>query len=233
MDKETKKLIKQTMGVQAPHRNVEKKGQLFFGPYVPLCKVHDSLSNGLKTRGMKLTPGDRNSKLAGHLKDQRGYTQEDKEWFIKEFKPYVNWYIDGALEWAGQTYNEEKHSKSFTLVDLWINYMKEHEYNPEHTHEGQLSWVIFLQTPDVSEEQRQYTGTASPPGSITFNYGEPQQPKWAEHTFNYQPQEEYMWIFPAQLRHQVMPFHTPGTRISVSGNLFLNHPKDPDKVWVK
>ena len=37
-----------------------------------------------------------------------------------------------------------------------INYMKEHEYNPEHTHEGQLSWVIFLQTPDVSEEQRQY-----------------------------------------------------------------------------
>ena len=62
---------------------------------------------------MKLTPGDRNSKLAGHLKDQRGYTQEDKEWFIKEFKPYVNWYIDGQ-----QTYNEEKHSKSFTLVDL-------------------------------------------------------------------------------------------------------------------
>ena len=137
------------------------------------------------------------------------------------------------MEWAGITYNEEQHSKSFTLVDLWINYMKEHEYNPEHTHEGQLSWVIFLQTPDVSEEQRQYTGTASPPGSITFNYGEPQHPKWAEHTFKYQPQEEYMWIFPAQLRHQVMPFHSPGTRISVSGNLYLNHPKDPDRVYVK
>ena len=42
-----------------------------------------------------------------------------------------------------------------------------------------------------------------------------------------------MWLFPAQLRHQVMPFHSPGTRISVSGNLYLNHPKDPDRVYVK
>ena len=61
---------------------------------------------------------------------------------------------------------------------------------------------MFLKNKDIYR-------TSSPPGSITFNYGEPQQPKWAEHTFNYQPQEEYMWMFPAQLRHQVMPFHTP------------------------
>jgi len=229
--KEQRKLVKQAMGVQAPHRNIKQEGQLFFGPYVPLCKIHDSLLNGLKTRGTKLTPGDRNRQLAGHLTDQRGYTYEDKEWFIREFKPYVNWYIDGALNWSGVTFNEEQHSKSFSLVDLWVNYMKEHEYNPEHTHDGQLSWVIFLETPDIAEEQKAYTGTASPPGSITFNYGEPQHPKWADHTFNYQPQEGFMWIFPAQLRHQVMPFHTPGTRISVSGNLYLNPPNDPDRVY--
>jgi hypothetical protein len=108
--------------------------------------------------------------------------------------------------------------------------MKEHEYNPEHTHGGQLSWVMYLQTPDVSEEQKAYKGTATPPGSIAFHYGEPQHPKWADHTFNYQPQKNYMWMFPAQLRHQVMPFHTPGTRISVAGNLFLNPPGAPDEV---
>ena len=88
--KEQRKLVKQAMGVQAPHRNIKQEGQLFFGPYVPLCKIHDSLLNGLKTRGTKLTPGDRNRQLAGHLTDQRGYTYEDKEWFIREFKPYVN-----------------------------------------------------------------------------------------------------------------------------------------------
>ncbi len=232
-DAEIKRLTKQIQDSQpkeVPHRNVKKEGQLYFGPYVPLCKVHDSLLRGLLKRGETLTPGDRNSTLAGHLTDQRGYTKEDKEWFIKEFKPYVNWYIDGAMEWSGLKFDPRQHTTSFTLIDLWINYMKEHEYNPEHTHGGQLSWVIFLKTPNVEEEQKAYKGTATPPGSIAFHYGEPQHPKWADHTFNYQPQEGYMWVFPAQLRHQVMPFHTEGTRISVSGNLFLNPPGNPDAV---
>ena len=63
-----------------------------------------------------------------------------------------------------------------------------------------------------------------------FHYGEPQHPKWADHTFNYDPQENYMWIFPAQLRHQVMPFHTDETRITVSGNLYFNAPGMPDDI---
>ena len=236
MGKDVREMAKQIMKnapKEAPTRNVKKEGQLYFGPYVPLCKVHESLMTGLLNRGNKLTPGDKNSTLAGHLTDQRGYTEEDKKWFIREFKPYVNWYIDGALEWSGITYDAKQHTHSFTLIDLWSNYMKEHEYNPEHTHGGQLSWVIFLDTPDVSEEQKAYKGTATPPGSIAFHYGEPQHPKWADHTFNYQPQVGYMWIFPAQLRHQVMPFHTKGTRISVSGNLYLNPPNTPDAVAPK
>ena len=39
-----------------------------------------------------------------------------------------------------------------------------------------------------------------------------------------------MWMFPAQLRHQVMQFHTDGTRISVSGNLYFNQPGMPDEI---
>ena len=42
-----------------------------------------------------------------------------------------------------------------------------------------------------------------------------------------------MWMFPAQLRHQVIPFHTKGTRISVSGNLFLQPPGSPNTVSQK
>ena len=77
MDKEVKDLAKQIMQnapKQSPHRNVKTEGQLIFGPYVPLCKVHDGLINGLLKRGDKLTPGDKNPTLAGQLKDQRGYT---------------------------------------------------------------------------------------------------------------------------------------------------------------
>ena len=215
---------------EAPKRNVEKVGQLFFGPYVALCKVHESLVRGLMNRGEKLESGTANTTLAGHLADQRRYTREDKEWYIKEFKPYVDWYVKGALEWSGLTLKPEAHTTSFTLMDLWINYMKEHEYNPEHNHGGQLSWVIFCKNPDLSEEQKSFIGSSSQPGTITFHYGEPQYPKWADHTFTYKPQENYMWMFPAQLRHQVIPFHTKGTRISVSGNLYFNQPGSPDDI---
>ena len=236
-DAEIKRLTKQIQDnaekniiKEAPKRNVKTEGMLQFGPFVPLCKVHDSLITGLLNRGEKLTPGDRNSELAGHLLDQRGYTPEDKKWFIKEFKPYVDWYIKGALQFSGIKFNEEQHSSSFTLMDVWVNYMKEHEYNPEHTHGGQLSWVLFLKTIDLTEEQKKFEGKSTPPGSLNFHYAEPQHPKWAETTFNYQPQEGYMWMFPAQLRHNVVPFHTPGTRISCSGNLYFNAPGQPDDI---
>ncbi len=102
MDKEVKDLAQQIMKnapKEAPHRKVETEGQLAFGPYVPLCKVHQSLLTGLLNRGDKLNKGDKNNTLAGHLQDQRGYTYEDKKWFIKEFEPYVKWYIHGALKW--------------------------------------------------------------------------------------------------------------------------------------
>ena len=39
-----------------------------------------------------------------------------------------------------------------------------------------------------------------------------------------------MWMFPAQLRHQVLPFHSDGTRITVSGNLYFNAPGTPDDI---
>ena len=137
-----------------PKRNVQKEGQLFFGPYVALCKVHESLVRGLLNRGEKLESGTANTTLAGHLADQRRYTREDKEWYIKEFKPYVDWYVKGALEWSGHQMKPELHTTSYTLMDLWINYMKAHEYNPEHYHGGQLSWVIFCKTPEIKKEQK-------------------------------------------------------------------------------
>ena len=108
--------------------------------------------------------------------------------------------------------------------------MKENEDNPEHTHGGMLSWVIFLKTPDLTEERKNYKGKSFGPGGITFHYGEQSNPKWAEHSYGYNPQKGGIWIFPAQLRHQVIPFHTPGERISVSGNLYFNHPKDESKT---
>tara|TARA_B100000945_G_scaffold183907_1_gene147497 strand:+ start:737 stop:1510 length:774 start_codon:yes stop_codon:yes gene_type:complete len=232
--KEEKKFIKDIVDSapkEAPHREVEALGNCNFGPYVAYFKCHDSLINGLRRKGDKLEQGSRNSKLAGILSDQRGYTKEDKEWFIKEFQPYITKYINDAINYIGQPFNSETHSSKFQLIDLWINYMKSGEHNPQHNHNGQLSWVIYLEVPDLTEEKNNFKGTGMGPGIIGFHYGENHRPKWAEHTYKYDPVASHMFIFPAQLRHEVLPFFTKDkTRISVSGNLYLIPPNQQSYV---
>tara|TARA_B100001245_G_scaffold222545_1_gene194766 strand:- start:42 stop:818 length:777 start_codon:yes stop_codon:yes gene_type:complete len=208
----------------------QKGGNLNFGPYVAMYYAHQELLEGLTERGQKLIPGSVNENLAGIIEDQRGFPLEDKKWFIKEFQRYINEYVKASANYIGQPFTEDRFSTKFTLMNLWINYMKENEANPEHTHEGMLSWVIFLNTPDLTEERKNYKGKSFGPGGITFHYGEQANPTWAEHSYGYNPQMGGMWIFPAQLRHQVIPFKTKGTRISVSGNLYFNHPKDVSKT---
>jgi len=213
-----------------PVEKDQKGGNINFGPYVCMYYAHQELLEGLIERGNKRQPGSGNENLAGIMEDQRGFSLEDKQWFIKEFQRYINDYVEGTANYIGQPFTEERFSTKFTLIDLWINYMKENEDNPEHTHGGMLSWVIFLKTPDLTEERKNYKGKSFGPGGITFHYGEQSNPKWAEHSYGYNPQKGGIWIFPAQLRHQVIPFHTPGERISVSGNLYFNHPKDESKT---
>ena len=195
-----------------------------------MYKVHKELIKGLLKRGKPKVVGSGNKKLAGILEDQRNYDKEDKEWFIKEFQPYVDEYVEGGCRWARTKYSEPQWTKSFSLLGLWINYMKETEHNPEHVHNGMLTWVIYLKTPDLVEERKKYEGTSYGPGGILFKYGENSPTKWAEHTVAYDPEPGYMWMFPCMLRHEVIPFKTPGERISVSGNLYFMHPSEKSKV---
>jgi len=194
-----------------------------FGPYLARYRVHEELLKGLKERGEKTIPGSGNKELAGVLKDQRGYSQQDKEWFVKEFQPYMSAYSRASCEHENGMWNEQWSDK-FELIALWINYMKENEYNPPHTHNGQVTWVIFLETPDLDKERDQYVGRSVGPGALTFHYGEASFPKWNINQLTYIPMPGEMWIFPTMLEHSVIPFKTPGTRISVSGNLVYMPP---------
>jgi len=213
--------------------DIMRGGNLNFGPFVSNYKVHEELLDGLLQRGEKCRPGSGNSNLAGIMEDQRGYSQEDKKWFIEHFQPYITSYVEDSARYSGQVmdYRDGKFSTSFTLIDLWINYMKENEQNPEHSHGGMLSWVIFLKVPDLEEERKNYKGKSYGPGGVTFHYGEHQNPTWAQHSYGYFPEVAGMWIFPAQLRHHVMSYKTPGERISVSGNLYFNPPNVPSKTF--
>ena len=200
-----------------------------FGPYLARYRVHEGLIKGLKERGMKATPGSGNKELAGVLDDQRGYSKEDKEWFIKEFQPYMSAYSRGSCAHEQRMWDHNWTDK-FELIALWINYMKENEYNPPHTHNGQVTWVIFLETPDLDKERDEYVGRSVGPGALTFHYGEASFPKWSVNQLTYIPKPGEMWIFPTLLEHSVIPFKTKGTRVSVSGNCVFMPPHMESRV---
>jgi len=133
----------------------------------------------------------------------------DNEYYYED---YESWY------WLP----DRKIGNSWYPTGLWINYQKANEYNPPHHHTGDLSFVIYLQVPDVlkneyelSKGQRKNSG----PGTINFDLGV--EMPCSLSSFTKLPQEGDVFIFPAWLPHYAQAFKSDVERISVSGNIWM------------
>ena len=143
--------------------------------------------------------------LAGNIKE---------EYALESCFDTVKYYV----EEVANLYKQEE----YELESLWVNFMKKHEFNPCHTHGGDLSFVMFIEVPyDIKDEEKVFPDAGSPcAGYFFFQYcdilgkiAEEQIP--VDKTY-----EEKMFMFPAGLRHGVYPFYTSDKhRITVSGNL--------------
>ena len=96
--------------------------------------------------------------------------------------------------------------------------MTKFESNPMHTHDNDLSFVIFTKIPKQLKEENKKAISNTKPGCINFVYslGDKKQ-DISQHTFF--PREGDFFIFPANLSHYVNHFTSEGERISISGNL--------------
>ena len=207
-----------------------------FGPYVMGVKLPTAFVDELYDRGLGLK-NDAREQLAGHLQKEHLYTREDKEWFIKEVGPVFSHYRAGHEQYHGlNTFMTENNpgvtfNVQMKLESLWINFMREGEFNPPHTHSKDLSFVIYLKLPDWQEELDNHVANSPKPGSILFkneldNY--PQEMQWKTQQVKVYPHVGVMWIFPALLTHMVYPYKTPGERVSVSGNItYVNRSEFP------
>ena len=97
---------------------VQPMGNLNFGPYAAYFKIPQNFREGLLRKGKELEPGSANKKLVGLIGDQRSYTKEDREWFIKKFQPYLTEYVHGKCKFDGQPFDPNNPSTSFTLSNL-------------------------------------------------------------------------------------------------------------------
>jgi len=186
-----------------------------WGPCVVKVKISDDFKNRLLTgaesaRAKKL---DYTDKLAGIIKEE--YAYEKKEEYLPEVAQCLGIYDVAFQRWKSDPYERKP---EYLLTALWVNYMKQHEFNPPHDHSDQLSFVIFLKVPEeIKKEQEEYKGKSGGPGSLSFLYGEGNRQAITYQSVH--PKEGDMFIFPAWMKHYVAPFKSDCTRVSVSGNV--------------
>ena len=168
----------------------------------------------------KKTEIDFQTRLAGQIAKERGYSEEQRTKIIPYLSPYL-----GVYDEAFQRFQMKRFEKKpeYVLSALWVNFQRQYEFNPPHDHDGKLSFVIYLSIPDaLKEENKKYTGKSCGPGGIQFMYGE--GPRNCVTYQSYFPKEGDMFVFPAWLKHWVMPYHSDCVRVSVSGNVHDSAP---------
>lgn len=118
-----------------------------------------------------------------------------------------------------------KEGEQFYLESLWVNFQRQHEFNPPHDHAGVYSFVIWMQIPTSYEEQRKLpiaveSNADNHISNFAFSYT---NTLGRVSTFAYNMEKEaegYMVMFPSAMLHQVFPFYeNDGERISISGNI--------------
>ena len=148
-----------------------------------------------------------------------------------------NWFFKNTLESLCNTYAESfnnvgdnlptLNTHPYFLQTMWVNYQKQTEFNPTHTHKGVYSFVIWMKIPTEYNEQKENPIAKNTNLDVISNF-----------SFNYRDiigdlryytyemskkMEGIMLFFPSKLAHSVYPFYNcSGNRISISGKLCLD-----------
>ena len=110
------------------------------------------------------------------------------------------------------------------LNSIWVNEMKEHEYNPVHVHQGNLSTglssVMVLKLPksfgvEYSSSENPQNGRLQILGSASGQFAK----------IDYQPEvaSRDFYIFPYDMRHCVYPFNGQGFRRTLAANCDVDY----------
>ena len=179
-----------------------------FGPSIYQSELSDEFLSYLQEVARSSEKGENvGYDLAGNIISQKNAVIDPKR-FTNEIYPHIQGYLDHK-------------SLSFHLGNgPWINYMKKHEFNPLHTHDGTLSSVIFIDVPEeIEKEVEQWEGKTNCPcaGALEFVHAKSFTSSGHAKVI---PKTGDIYIFPADMPHTVYPFSSDVIRISMSFNVF-------------
>ena len=167
-----------------------------------LYPANKQLVGKIKNEHSLFFDGAPNNKMKPH----RHLPDNVMQWFWQKFQHYLNW----------NKINEYK----MHLNSVWINEMKEHEYNPVHIHQGTLhtglSSVMILKLPTSYGEE--YSAAEKPMNGSLQILGN-SSGQFCNTDYGPKVKERDFYIFPYDIRHCVYPFNGPGYRRSLAANM--------------
>ena len=215
-----------------------------FGDFIYRGKLNEDEIVWIQNLAEKSRDGnDASDHLVGNMKDQRRPDPNpDTQKFIKIFHPHILNYYKHLQEktkvYLENSYDEVSGFSKFMNADLntmryrlqigmWFNYMKANEFNPIHAHNGEISAICMVKIPEEiknelknPEPDRQNFKMA---GKLEFIGGSAN-----EAPYQVTSETGYVYLFPANMRHQVYPFHSDVERITSSWN-YINIEMDQKK----
>ena len=186
--------------------------------------IYISINEIYEQKFKQLIPA--NDQLVGKIKNEHSlfYNGEDQtkmqthsllplnilNWFEKCYRHYLDW--------------NKINPYQIHLNSIWVNEMKEHEYNPIHVHQGSmftgLSSVMILKLPksfgvEYSASNQPQNGRLQILGSTSGMFAH----------MDYQPKikERDFYIFPYDIRHCVYPFNGSGYRRTLAANMDVQY----------
>ena len=176
--------------------------QIYEQNYNNLYPANKQLVGKIEKEHSLFYDGADQTKMKNHNKLPLNIT----DYFLTIFKHYLNW-------------NKVK-DYDLHINSIWVNEMKQHEYNPAHVHRGMLftglSSVMILRLP--ATYGKEYSAADTPQNGRLQILGAANG-QFAK--IDYQPPMNIrdFYIFPYDMRHVVYPFNgTNDTRRTLAAN---------------
>ena len=173
----------------------------------------------------KENPKPYNAELAGNVSSSLALDDTDNWFMINTLRPIIRKYRE--IFNKSTAFNRKPMFKDdipYVLTSLWVNFQKQHEFNPMHNHSGVYSFVVFMKIPTDWREQHEipFVKDSNAPKASDFEFVYTDvMGNVTGYTYNLDSSfEGTMLFFPAEMMHQVYPFYNcEEERITISGNI--------------
>ena len=163
--------------------------------------------------------------LAGNLSSSLILVDTDNWFFDNVCLPTIGEYKEIFKE--STAFNSQsifKNDIPCVLGQFWVNFQKQHEFNPMHNHSGVYSFVVFMKIPTVWKEQCEipFVKESNSPKASAFEFVYTDiMGNISQYTYCLDSSfEGIMLFFPAEMMHMVYPFYNcEEERITISGNI--------------